>query len=41
MNGAIIHWKLVTDDFGNQVSVTEIEWPNPAYWSIIVQRYFK
>ena len=35
------YWKLVTDDFGNKVSVTTIQYPNPFYCSIVVQYYFR
>jgi hypothetical protein len=38
----VTRWKLVTDDFGDRVSVTEIFWPNRCYYrSIQVQRYWK
>lgn len=35
----MINWKIITDDFGNSVSVSEIYWPVHKYHSIIVQRY--
>jgi len=34
-----INWKIITDDFGDSVSVSEIYWPCAKYHSIIVQRY--
>jgi len=41
MSKALILWRHITDDFGNMVSITEIHYPNPAFVSLVVQRYWK
>jgi hypothetical protein len=37
----MITWKIVVDDYGDCVSVTEIAWPNTKYHSILVQSYHR
>lgn len=32
----MITWYWVNDDFGNLLFVTEIQWPNPKYFTRIV-----
>jgi len=39
-NGVII-WRIVFDDFGNALSVTDIHYPNPRYFSRVVQHYWR
>lgn len=35
----MIVWKVVVNDFGDCVSVTEINWPNKKYFSRIVEQF--
>lgn len=37
----VIVWRIVVDDFGRAVSVTDIYYPNPRYFSRVVQHYWK
>lgn len=36
----MIYWKVVVDDFGNCLSVVDINYPNKMYFSRVVEPFY-